>query len=340
MVTPIDESSLKALGIARLPVPVPFVEAGGPVNVFSLENEDGSLTLFDSGLGTPEGLAALQSGAVEQGVDLSRVTRLIVSHGHIDHYGNTQALAERTGASVWVHPADRAKIEGDGRFAAQLEQGFDYFLKLGLPRELLEAMLAGARKVRPFARPVEPHRVQLLEDGQLFRFARFTARVLHCPGHTPGLVCLWAAGPGLLVADDHVLARVSPNPLIDLSQGQGATKFRALERYVESAQRVMALPVHAVLPGHGECFSGHVELLGSLLRFYGTRQQKLLAALPAEGATVYGLLEVLFARRDVSRLSLMLSEVLANLEVLETGGAVQREERDGVYRFSRAAAPG
>ena len=38
----------------RLPIPIPFPEAGGPANVYVIEEDGGGLALFDCGIGTPE----------------------------------------------------------------------------------------------------------------------------------------------------------------------------------------------------------------------------------------------------------------------------------------------
>ena len=45
-----------------MPVPVPFAEAGGPANVYVIEEDGGGLALFDAGIGTREGRDALLSG--------------------------------------------------------------------------------------------------------------------------------------------------------------------------------------------------------------------------------------------------------------------------------------
>jgi glyoxylase-like metal-dependent hydrolase (beta-lactamase superfamily II) len=335
--TPVDERFLSSLGIHRIPVPVPFLEAGGPVNVYALLDEDGRWTLFDTGVGTAEGLAALRVGAAETGVDLRKLSRILVSHGHVDHYGNAQTLAEESGAKVHVHPADLSKVLGQERFSALLERHRGYFLAaLGVPEAVVDEMTAAAARSMPVSRAVEPSRVELLTPGARLRFRHFDATVLHCPGHTPGLVCLHAPQPRLLFADDHLLAKVSPNPLLDLSQGEGENKFRALVRYVESAKAVYALDLAAVLPGHGPSFHGHRALLDGLFDFYQRRQEKLRARIARTPATVFELVEVLFPQRDVPRLVLMLSEVLGNLEVLELAGRVRREVRQGVIRYRAA----
>lgn len=334
---PVDESFLLALGVHRIPVPVPFLEAGGPANVYVLENADGTLTLFDCGIATPAAKAALGQGFVARGLDRSKIRQIIVSHGHIDHYGNAQDLSEETGAQVWIHPADLEKVCGEGRWNKQLEKGYPYFMRLGVSRATLDLMVELAGKNGPYARQVDPARVKFLEDGQRFDFKHLSVEVLHMPGHTPGLVCLYSAAHKLLFADDHVLARVSPNPLLDLTAGEGDQKFRALSAYLVSAQKVHAMDLDCVLPGHGEGFKNHKPLLDGLFGFYARRQEKLLKKLEEAPATVNELVTVVFPRVDPARLYLMLSEVMGNLEVLEDAGKVRRVEDVDVFRFARAA---
>jgi glyoxylase-like metal-dependent hydrolase (beta-lactamase superfamily II) len=335
-VVPVDERTLEALGIVRLPIPVPFIEAGGPANVYAIANGDRSWTLFDTGIATPEGTAALETQAVERGVDLSRVSRIVVSHGHVDHYGNAQRIAERSGAPVLIHPADRNKVLGHFRYSSEIENNVEYYLRLGVPEPVLLSMLERTKRAPTLARPVDSAILQPLDEGMVFDFQHFSVSVMHLPGHTPGLVCLHSAAQRLLFADDHVLARVSPNPLLDLSLGTGAAKFLSLVSYLKSAERVVQLELDAVLPGHGPAFSGHQRLLRGLFQFYRTRQDKLVAALTIRPRTAFEAIAAIFVKIDLSRLYLLLSEVIANLEVLEVEGRVQRTLQDGVFVFAKA----
>ncbi len=318
----LDDGALLALGIHRLEIPVPFVEAGGPANVYVIEDADGRYTLFDTGIGTPDGITALRGQAAERKLDLRKLSRIVISHGHLDHFGNAQMLSEESGARVFIHDADVEKIAGDARFAALLKKHRGYFVRLGVPVETLDLMQAAADRQSNQIRYVERSRLGPLHEGDVLQFKHFEVVVKHLPGHTPGLVCLHAEQQRVFFADDHVLARVSPNPLLDLSQGEGATKFRALARYLEGAKWVRDLELEAVLPGHGPAFKGHRELLDGLFAFYGVRQEKLMTRLAQSPASIFELLPTLFPRRDPGRLVLMLSEVLANVEVLEDLGRV------------------
>jgi glyoxylase-like metal-dependent hydrolase (beta-lactamase superfamily II) len=334
-VEPVDESFLTGLGVHRIPTPVPFLEAGGPANVYALEEDDG-FSLFDCACGTDEGQAALRAGLKARGFAIEKLKRIVISHGHVDHYGNAQTLAEESGCELYVHPHDVEKVCGEGRWFKTLEREMPYFVHLGVPEPTLHAMLELTKRGRAYARQVDKARVKPLSEGQRFRFRHFEAEVLHMPGHTPGLVCLWLPQAKVLLADDHMLAKVSPNPVLDLTLGNADTKFKALVSYCKSAQRAMAMEIDCVLPGHGEAFRGHRALLESLLQFYAARQQRILKRLEEKGPqTVHELIAAVFPRVDLGRMYLMLSEVLGNVEVLEDAGKVKRVDAPDAVRFTR-----
>jgi len=329
----LGDDVLAALGVFRISVPVPYAEASEPVNAFAISNEDGTWTLFDTGVGTPEGLQALEEGAKDSGVDLDRVSRVVVSHGHVDHFGNARALAERSGARIWVHPGDAAKLSGAQRYTDLLRVHRDYLLRLGASPEALDGCAAALEQGPVAARFLDEASLVRLDGGARFRFRHFEATAMHAPGHTPGLVCLYAAPKRLLLSGDHLLPWATPSPLLDLSQGSGDTKFLPLVRYLESARSTYALELDCVLPGHGPAFRGHRRVLDGLFDFYRGRQEKLLRLLKEAPATISELLEALSARPEPSRFLLMLSEVLANVEVLEREGLVERKVMGGVWSF-------
>ncbi|MGO9830274.1 MAG: MBL fold metallo-hydrolase [Myxococcaceae bacterium] len=328
-----SDAALAALGISRIALPVPFADAGGPVNVYALEDE-GGWALFDCGIGTEEGEAALRTGAAERGIDLRRCTRLFVSHGHVDHYGMAQTLSEESGARVYIHPADAGKAVGPDTWDARAHLYRAFLARAGVPATQLERLATMGRFTGKFSRRIAAERALPLAAGERLRFSHFEAEVLHLPGHTPGLVCLFDAEHRLLFADDHILARTSPNPFLEL-QNDGRTT-RALVHYFASIRRVLALEVDTVLPGHGAPFQDVRPLLERLFGFYVRRQEKLLTAMAAGADTTFALTQALFGVHDGPRLYLTISEVVGNLEVLEDEGRVKRGEAGGLERWARA----
>jgi glyoxylase-like metal-dependent hydrolase (beta-lactamase superfamily II) len=168
--------------------------------------------------------------------------------------------------------------------------------------------------------------------------ARYLAlEVMHMPGHTPGLCCLYDRKQGLFFSGDHLLEKVSPNPIIDLGPKGEEGSFRPLVAYLESIRRLHALEVELVLPGHGPPFPEHRRVIERLLQFYEKRQEKIRGALARGPLTGYEVTQVLFPWARAGDLFLVVSETVANVEVLEARGEVSRALDGGVYRFRLAA---
>lgn len=331
------EAELAGLGVHRLPVPIPFVAAGGPVNVYLIEADGGGLVLFDAGLGSPQAEAALQAGFERLGFRFEDVRRIVVSHGHVDHYGAARWVQERHGGElpVFAHPRDLMKLDERGpRFRDQHHLYGAHFARLGVPMEVMAAMAAsgdGSQRLARRVPGVKPIEAGAVIEGRALRF-----EVIEMPGHTPGLVCLWAPRHGVLLPADHLLEKISPNPIIELD-AEGRQVHRPLSVYLESLARTRALDVSLVMPGHGPGFGGHRALIDGLLGFYGKRQEKLAGLLAERPRTGWELCQALFPRASTTEAFLTLSETVANLEVLEDRGAVVRLEEDGAWLFQRAA---
>lgn len=328
------EADLEGLGVFRIPVPVPFPQAGGPVNVYLVEEKDGGLLMWDSGLGSPDGMAALEEGFRALGRRFDEVRRIVISHAHVDHYGAARFVEERAGREIpaYAHPADAPKMaEGGPRSRDRYAHYGAYLVKLGVPADVLVAIGAMRERSQGLARRVRELRP--IGEGERIETRHLALRVLHMPGHTPGLLCLHDESRRLFFSDDHLLEKISPNPLIELGPGGEEGFFRPLLAYVASARRMRELEIDLVLPGHGPPFSGHREVIDRLLGFYDKRQARIREHLAGGPKTAWEVCRALFPAARPSDAFLALSETIANLEVLEEQGHVSRALVDDVYRF-------
>jgi glyoxylase-like metal-dependent hydrolase (beta-lactamase superfamily II) len=328
-----QESELSTLGIYRIPVPIPFRQAGGPVNVYIIEEENGFM-MFDAGLGSEQAHAALAAGFAQMGHRFEEVNRIILSHGHIDHFGAAAWIQEQAGRAfpVLIHDADANKVLASGaEWPALILNNREYLSRLGVPLPLLEetATLIG-RNSGLGKRLAE---ITPLQPGDRFRCKHVTLEVLHMPGHTPGLCCLYERERQILFSGDHLLERVSPNPLIDLRQEGETLSFKPLITYFESLKRAGGLDVDLVLPGHAAPFAAPREIIESLSAFYERRQAKMLDTLGHRALTVFEVMKELFPLSSAFELILTLSETLGNLEVLEAKSRIGRETDGDCIRF-------
>ncbi len=166
-----------APGVVRIPV-VPM----DLVNAFALIDDDGQVTLVDTGLKASPG--RVLAGLAEVGAAPQDVTRIIVTHAHSDHAGGAAALASRTGADVSVHSADADDVRS-GRSAPLDPSGW-------MGRIVRRA---GGADPAPVS--------SVLSDGQVLDVAG-GVRVVHTPGHTPGHVSLVHLATGTLITGDAI----------------------------------------------------------------------------------------------------------------------------------------
>jgi glyoxylase-like metal-dependent hydrolase (beta-lactamase superfamily II) len=327
---------LLELGIHRIECPIPIPQAGGPANVYLIEERDGGVALFDSGIGTPVGEAAVREGFRALGYKFGDVRRIYLSHGHIDHYGLAQTISEESGAPVYIHEADRLKVEHPGAdWQASREAYRDYMLRLGASAEEIQRLERDHLNIMKLARPIE--RTRSVRDGEVLQFRRFAATVQHSPGHTPGLTCLYIENAGILFSDDHLLERVSPNPLIEIGPEGPDLKFRALSTYLRTLEKTRTLPIKLVLPGHAKPFHEPNRVIDTLLGFYAKRQEKMLDKIAQGPATAIDIVMHVFPRVGRRELNLTMSEIVGNLEVLEERGAIRRLSSEHVYRWELAS---
>ncbi len=332
-----QQPDLARLGIHRIPIPVPFPQAGGPVNVYLVEEADGGVMMFDAGLGTPAAIAALEAGFAEAGCRFEDVRRIVLSHGHVDHYGAALLVLERARrpVPVHVHAADHAKVAESGRRWREMMPHYGaYLLKLGVPAEVLGTVARELGGGYTLARRIPE--VVTLEPGTVLRTRNLALEVVHMPGHTPGLVCLYDRRERIILSADHLLEKVSPNPIIDLGPN-GEEHFQPLVSYLASIARMRAMEIEWVLPGHGPPFTNHRRVIDDLLGFYVKRQARIREALAAGPRTAYDIAMTLFPAARPGDVFLVMSETIANVEVLERRGEIARALDGDVYRFRLAA---
>jgi len=152
----------------------------GRCNVYLIEDEDeGGVTLFDAGART------MTRAVASAGAKLGGIRRVVLSHAHPDHRGTAPAL----GVPVLCHPDEVADAEGDG--------GRRYWPAglTGLPIPLRYAH----RLLMRYAWDGGPVKISgtLAEGDPVAGF-----KVVHLPGHAPGLIGLWRESDRLALCSD------------------------------------------------------------------------------------------------------------------------------------------
>jgi hydroxyacylglutathione hydrolase len=163
----------------------------GAMNVYFIEDGDG-VVQFDAGT------KSMRKRAAEVGRELGGIERVVLGHAHADHRGTAPYM----GAPVFCHPDEVADAESDRAMAP-------YFDLSQLPvapvrwlyPTLLKRWDGGAVKIAG----------TVSEGDEVAGF-----KVLHFPGHAPGLIGLWRESDRVALVSDVVYlvdsARLKPLP--------------------------------------------------------------------------------------------------------------------------------
>ncbi|MDI6772230.1 MAG: MBL fold metallo-hydrolase [bacterium] len=311
-----------------LPISLPTPYPVGPVNAYLLPGPP--VTLVDCGPKTPEALAALRDGLEQAGFALGQIERLLITHGHLDHFGLAATVAAESGAVVCAHRADLPKLTGDRAFVEPMRA---LIREAGFPSGVAEALLEALRRYRGQLDPITPS--CLLNDGDLLPLADGALEVLHTPGHAQGHICL--RDGGALISGDLLLEEISPNPLVELD-GNGH-RIRTLPALLRSLRRIAALEPTITYPGHGEPIPEPAWRVRELLLHHEARKDRLAQMLSGRAWTLREIAAAWFPDLSPANLLLGLSEVLGHLDLIEEAGQLAIEHRDGVLHYALEPPP-
>ena len=164
--------------------------------------------------------------------------------------------------------------------------------------------------------------------------------VLHRPGHSPSDTVFWDAERQILIAADHLLPKISSNPLITRPLDGSAQRTQALATYIESLLKTREMPAEIVLPGHGEPITDHVELIDQRFALHRRRAEKFHRLIAERPRTAYEIAQEVWGNIAVTQAFLTLSEVVGHVDLLIDAGLV-REVADGdLVRFETTGENG
>ncbi len=305
-------------------VPTPY--AVGPANVYVILAEP--VTLIDCGPNMPATENALMLGLAAAGVAPQQIGRVVISHGHPDHYGLAPRLQSLSGAEVLVGALDRAKLQDPNALAPTGQM----LLQTGMPQATLTEMgRQGARlgdRLHPLIENLTP-----VEGGDRLAFAGFELELLHLPGHTAGHICPWDPESGVLFSGDTLLLEISPNPLMEPDPKDPAERRRSLVEYLGTLDVLATMPLTTVFSGHGPVIEHPHELIEDLRAHHRRRVDELAGLLTPQGRSAWQLAGQLFPNLEGFDNFLAVSEVVAHLDLLVLDGRAELVDRDGVTYY-------
>lgn len=196
-----------------------------------LVKADAGYVLIDTGISSKR--ADLEGRLEAAGCRPGDLRLILLTHGDTDHAGNAAYLRQKYGGQIAMHQGELEAVESGDMFRSRKPGGFLAWMV----RKAITALfpLDKADRFRPDVCVVDE---QGLSDHGL------AARVLHIPGHSMGSIGVLTDDGDLFCGD--LLTNTNkpgPSPIVD-----DRTEL------VTSLERLKALGIKTVYPGHGRPF--------------------------------------------------------------------------------------
>lgn len=190
--------------------------------------------------GFPSSAPVVKAALQAQGVELSQIDYILLTHFHLDHSGGTGAIIKGSpNARVVIHKRAAFYVKNFGKIVGGARMVFrpDIIRKFGE------------------ADPVPHANIQSVSDGDVIDLGGGTVlRVIHTPGHCPDEVSYFDEGSGTIITGDvaslqypwfdHVPIPAGSPPLFDLNE-----QIASLNSLRDLSATKILIPHYGEVPG-------------------------------------------------------------------------------------------
>jgi glyoxylase-like metal-dependent hydrolase (beta-lactamase superfamily II) len=201
--------------------------------------------LIDAGVAGSAG--SIRRAAEERFGKAARPAAIIMTHGHFDHAGGLETLAQEWDVPVFAHELEQPYLNGSASYPPadpSVGGGMMALLSPLYPRSPYNV----ARWLKP-----------LPADGGIPHMPGW--KWIHVPGHTPGQVALWREGDRILLPADAFITTRQESAYAVVAQkpemhGPPMYFTQDWDAARKSVERLAALEPELVITGHGPAMQG------------------------------------------------------------------------------------
>jgi len=285
----------------------------------------GPITLIDTGPKIHGAFEFVQRKLQSAGFDFSDVERIIITHGHIDHFGLAAGIRKAVGHAIdcFIHAEDQWRVLSEDFHEEMWSTGMKQFAaKADIPQREIEKMRKRFSSFRALADPLQD--VSPMEEGDEFAGDDYHLKIIHTPGHSPGSCCLYESRQKVLFSGDHIIKHITPNPLIEINRSYLRDfSYQSLKAYLQSLDKLIGLDVQFVFPGHGEYIKDLPGIISTYRAHHRERMNLVWDALKKQSRPIYHLIDDVFPFVPENDVFLAVSEIFVHLEILINEGSAE-----------------
>lgn len=309
--------------VFKITLPTPF--AVGDVNVYVVKGD--TLTLIDAGAKTEEAWQSFKEQLLLLGYKPSDIEQIVITHHHPDHVGLLDYFSKDV--PIIGHPKNQPWISQDKQFFVNSEPFYkELFIQLGVDPAFITLIDMDEELEYSCRRSL----TTLIGEGDILE-GMTGFKVLETPGHAQSHIVLYRESDGMLIAGDTLLAKISPNPLLEPPQFGETTRPRPLIQYNNSLRRLLSLDISTVVTGHGDDIMNAHELIQERFESQKERAYQVLQMIKKKPMTAFEVCRQLFPKVYLKQPLFTVSETVGQLDFLEELGEIKIEVVNGQHIY-------
>lgn len=309
--------------VFKITLPTPF--AVGDVNVYIVKSD--TLTLIDAGAKTEEAWQSFKEQLAEVGYKPSDIDQIVITHHHPDHVGLLDFFSKDI--PIIGHPKNQPWISQDKQFFVDNEPFYkELFIQLGLDPAFVALIDMDSELEYSCRRSL----TKTVGEGDTIE-GLTGFKVLETPGHAQSHIVLYREEDGMLIAGDTLLAKISPNPLLEPPQFGETARPRPLIQYNNSLRKLLTLDISKVVTGHGDDILNPHDLIQERFVSQKERAYHVLQMIKKKPMTAFEVCTKLFPKVYLKQPLFTVSETVGQLDFLEEIGEIKIEVVNGQHIY-------
>lgn len=286
-------------------------------------------TLVDCGMKTDASWDALVAGLDQQGLAISDIHRVIITHGHADHMGAAAKVAEEAGAEIWI-PEFLEPWAID--LPRQIEKRSDLYKTAFYSHadDQLFKWIDWVDKLPLIWDPIAAAKVKVFANDAVLDIGEHQWQTIYTPGHCINQVVFYQKDHKCLLSADMIL-KMTPVPYFDLPIDrhiEGRTPV--IEQLLESYQKIDDLDIEYIYPGHAGMMGDPTHLIAKQTSRIQDNIQRCTALIREGKDDLSAIMHVLYPKRINDSTFFM---VVAILDYLVDHNLVDRALVEGKFKY-------
>lgn len=327
---------IRAMNPIRLELPTEFQLS--TVNAYLFTEPEP--VLVDTGVKSAESWALLESSLAAHGLAVADLKRVVITHPHVDHFGQAAVIAEHSSAEIWVAEIGKEWVQDfPGMWRQRMDYYRDDFLRcVGLPPAMIEMVMNYMAMLTTMCDPVPAERIVTFGLNEMLELGGRSWQVLHTPGHATMQTCFYQPETRQFLSADMLLAK-TPTPIVE-RPSDAVARIPALPQFLDSLKLVEALDIAIVYPGHGKPFSNYREVIERQRARIHQRKEECYQLIAAGYHTVAELVEQMYGHYPLQHRFAGLWMLIGYLDLLQAEGRVTERVVDGVWHYAAQGSGG